>query len=173
MSISRIPLLALSSVACLALAQPSRAAAPGFADLAAVDSAVSAFTGTPIGQSGGAMLPVDRRLKLSPCDDELTLSWRTAGHQTVVVNCPDPGGWHLFVPVKAAASETGPAAAPAVVRGDALTIAASGDGFSVSQPGEALEGGPVGSWIRVRAGEKGEVLRAQIVRPGLVLLPVD
>ncbi|MEY4720681.1 MAG: hypothetical protein RIQ46_406, partial [Pseudomonadota bacterium] len=67
----------------------------------------------------------------------------------------------------------GAAAAPAINRGDAVTIAVAGEGFAVSQPGEALEGGPVGTWIRVRGlSAKAQPMRARVVRPGLVEMPL-
>ena len=45
----------------------------------------------------------------------------------------------------------------------------SGPGFSVSQPGEAMDAGPIGGWIRVKtASATGQPMRARIVRPGLV-----
>ena len=146
-------------------------AAASFADLDAIDRQVSAFTGAPIGASGGAMQPLDRRLRLRPCYAPLSLAWRGDTRDTVVAQCPDAGGWRLFVPVRAAAS--GPSGPPAVNRGDAVTMAISGDGFSVSQSAEALDAGSVGAWIRVRAiGSKGEPMRAQVIRPGLVALPL-
>ncbi len=145
--------------------------ATGFADPAEIDRAVAQFTGLPIGVPGGAMLPVDRRLHLARCTTPLALSWRGSAHDSVLVQCPDAGGWRLFVAV---AGQQGQAdAGPAVTRGDAVTIAATGEGFSVSQPGEALDAGSVGAWIRVRTGPKAEPMRARIVRPGLVELPVD
>ncbi|MCB2072919.1 MAG: flagella basal body P-ring formation protein FlgA [Novosphingobium sp.] len=150
------------------------AAAAPFADLDAVDREVARFTGSGIGQPGGAIAAVDRRLRLNPCVSPLALTWRTQQQQTVVVQCPDAAGWRLYVPVKRVAPQ---AALPAVNRGDAVTIAVSGDGFSVSQPGEALESGTVGSWIRVRAVNNtrrfsNDSLRARIVRPGLVGIPL-
>ena len=56
---------------------------------------------------------------------------------------------------------------------EAVTIAVSGEGFSVAQAGEALEPGPVGAWIRVRTAQGGSqgnppAIRARVVRPGLV-----
>lgn len=151
------------------------AAATPFADLDAVDRQVAEFTGAAIGQTGGAIGPLDRRLRLNPCYSPLALSWRTQQRSSVVVQCPDAGGWRLFVPVKAAAPQQ--PALPAVNRGDAVTIAVSGAGFSVSQPGEALDAGPVGAWIRVRAVNgtrrfSNDTLRAQIIRPGLVGIPL-
>ena len=147
------------------------AAAASFADLDTIDRQVAAFTGAPIGAAGGATQGLDRRLRLRPCYAPLALAWRGQTRDTVVAECPDAGGWRLFVPVRAAAS--GPSGPPVVNRGDAVTMAISGDGFSVSQPAEALDAGGVGSWIRVRAaGGKGDPLRAQVVRPGLVALPL-
>lgn len=135
------------------------AAAP-FVDLGVVDRAVNEF-------AGGAATPLDRRLRLAPCISPLALSWRTPRRETVVVECPDAGGWRLFVPVAAGAS----AAPLAINRGDAVTVSVSGPGFSVSQPGEALESGAVGGWIRVKTAG-GQPMRAQVVRPGMVAVPL-
>ena len=147
------------------------AAATPFADLATIDRQVAQFTGAPAGAEGGARMPLDRRLRLRPCASPLALAWRGTRRETVIAECPDAGGWRLFVPVSAAVQ--GPAAAVAINRGDAVTIAVTGGGFSVSQPGEALEGGPVGGWIRVRGvNGKGQQMRAQVLRPGLVGVPL-
>jgi flagella basal body P-ring formation protein FlgA len=155
------------------------AGAAGFADLDAIDRQVAAFTGAPIGAPGGALMPVDRRLRLQACRAPLAIVWSGSRHDSVQVQCPEAGGWQIFVRV---ASLGGAVAPPAVNRGDAVTIAVNGDGFSVSQPGEALEGGPVGAWIRVRPvsatsaaaiANRGEALRARIVRPGMVAIPLD
>jgi len=147
------------------------AATNPFADLAAIDRDVAAFTGRDIGQTGGAILPVDRRLRLNGCRSPLALSWRTNRHDAVTVECPDAGSWHLFVPVRQA--ETG---AVAVARGETVSVAVVGDGFAVSQPGEAMEPGAVGDWIRVRGvrnGQaQGEAIRARILRPGEVEVPL-
>ena len=145
--------------------------AAAFADLDAIDRQVAMFTGAPIGAAGGALQPLDRRLRLRPCNSPLALAWRGGAHDTLVAECPDVGGWRLFVPVRSATG--GSSGPPAVNRGDAVTMAITGDGFSVSQPAEALEAGSIGAWIRVRAaGGKGDPQRAQIVRPGLVALPL-
>jgi len=157
----------------VAAAFPASAHAGGFADLAEVDREVAAFTGVPQGRPGGAVRPVDRRLKLSPCSTSLNLRWYNAQRESVVVQCPAPDGWRLFVPVLVA---QGAAAENVIARGDAVTVAISGEGFTVSQPGEALEAGALGAWIRVRTVRdgtpKGEPMRAQVVRPGLVEVPV-
>lgn len=145
-------------------------AAPTLADLAAIDGQVAAFTGAAIGAQGGAIQPIDRRLRLTACAAPLALAWRTERRETVEVRCPDAGGWRLYVPVRAVPAAK--PALPAVNRGDGVTIAVSGRGFTVSQPGEALEAGKPGAWIRVRTLDAKvadrDVLRARVVRPGLV-----
>lgn len=147
-----------------------------FADLSAIDRQVAAFTGAGVGEVGGALTPVDRRLRLQPCLGGVALSWRTTLQDSVVVQCGDANGWRLFVPVKRPVAAVAAAQANAVNRGDAVSIAVSGDGFTVSQPGEAMEAGPIGAWIRVRPVSVGsasaEPMRARIERPGLVTLPM-
>ena len=142
-------------------------AAPAYAaptDPGALDFAVAQFTGVPLGQPGGAAQPVDRRLRLAACANPLSLGWYAGRRDTVLVQCPDIGGWRLFVPVLQVAAK-----GDAVLRGEAVTIAVGGPGFSVSQPGEAMENGAVGTWIRVKTTTAGaQPLRARIVRPGLV-----
>ena len=100
------------------------------------------------------------------CAAPLALEWYGQARQAVQVRCPTPGGWTLYVPL------TGPAPAaepPVIRRGDAVTITVGGEGFAVSQAGEALEPGAAGSWIKVRGlGPKAPVLRGQVLRPGLV-----
>jgi flagella basal body P-ring formation protein FlgA len=159
------------------LIAPLLAAAAPVADLAEIDRAVAAFTQSPAGSPGGPVGAVDRRLRLNPCAAPLSLSWHTQRRESVVVQCPLPGGWRLFVPILSAGS--GPAGLPAVERGDAVTIAIEGDGFSVSQGGEALEAGAVGQWIKVRGTgasaqrtSPNQVMRAQVTRPGLVTVPL-
>jgi flagella basal body P-ring formation protein FlgA len=159
----------------LSLALVIAAAAP-FADLDTIDREVAQFTGVAIGEPGGAGAPVDRRLRLRPCGSPLALAWHGPRRDTGVVQCPDAGAWRLFVPVTAAAQ--GLAALPAINRGDAVTIAVSGDGFTVSQPGEAMEAGAVGTWIKVRTVSASarygatDAMRAVVVRPGLVKVPM-
>lgn len=152
------PILTFALIAAPAHAAPT--------DPATLDFAVAQFTGVPLGQPGGAAQPVDRRLRLAACANPLSLGWYAGRRDTVLVQCPDMGGWRLFVPVMQLASK-----ADAVLRGEGVTIAVGGPGFSVSQPGEALEGGAVGAWIRVKtagAGPGAQPMRARVVRPGLV-----
>ena len=143
------------------------ALAQATADLDAVDRAVAQFTGAPLGQPGGAAMPVDRRLRLAPCRVPLALAWQGMRRESVAVQCPMPGGWKLYVPLAGAGSAA--LQSDAITRGDAVTVTVMGQGFAVSQSGEALESGPVGAWIKVRTGGSGApVLRARVLRPGAV-----
>ena len=151
---ARLPTLAMATLllasASPALGQPAGQSA--FADLATIDHAVAGFAGAEIGQPGGALLPVDRRLRLSPCAESPEISWRDSRHETVLVQCKTPGGWHIFVPMRGTPSSGG-GGPLAVARGEAVTISVIGDGFAVSQSGEAMDGGAVGEWIRVRTAK--------------------
>lgn len=165
---------AATALAATVMTSAAAAQATGFHDLVAIDAAVARFTGAGIGVPGGANLPVDRRMRLAPCYAPLSLSWYGTRQDNVLVQCPDAGGWRLFVAVSGNTRQgTGPVAPPAVARGEAVTIAVSGEGFSVSQSGEAMEAGAVGAWIRVRTSAKSTPIRAQIARPGLVVVPID
>ena len=76
------------------------AGAAGFQDIAALDAAVTAFTGRPVGVEGGPRAAIDNRLKLAQCPT-VALSWRTEAHDAVVVTCSSPQ-WRIFVPVLSA-----------------------------------------------------------------------
>jgi flagella basal body P-ring formation protein FlgA len=158
----------------LPLCDPA-AEARGFTDPALIDSAVAQFTGAAIGSPGGARVAADRRLQLATCGGSLAVSWHTAARTAVQVECPGPSAWRIFVAISPAPGTAAAAAsaAPAVKRGDAITVMVRGRGFSVQQPGEAMQAGAVGDWIEVRTARKGEALRARIERPGLAVIPAS
>lgn len=168
----------MTIAAAIALAASAALPGAGLADLEALDREVAAFTGAAIGAPGGPVRPLDRRMRLQACQSGVSLAWHTARRDTVLLRCGDPGGWQLFVPVMVGAGEGQMAASPAVTavnRGDAVSLLVTGRGFSVSRPAEALESGAVGAWIRVRPATDRqlaeEVMRAQVIRAGLVALP--
>lgn len=172
MIVSSTRFIAVLALSAGSLAVPATAA--GFIDPSAIDRDVSAFSSAAMGGPGGAT-PVDRRLRLAACAAPLALAWHGDRHDTVLVQCPDAGSWHLFVALRSPAGRTADIAA--VARGEEVTVAITGDGFTVSQSGEALESGVIGDWIRVNPVKDSKTqnapIRAQIVRPGLVavLLP--
>ncbi len=169
-------LLALCVCAALSftVASPAKAE-PAFADHAAIDTAVQAFTGAPVGAIGGARAGVDRRLRLAPCSGDLVLGFHGNRVDMLTVACPDPGSWRIFVALNTATG-TAPRQARAeqsidiVARGDMVSIIVEGPGFSVQQSGEAMEAGAQGEWIRVRPSGTRDTLRAHIEQPGRVVI---
>jgi len=149
-------------------------------DPAAIDRAVAAFTGVPIGAAGGALRPADPRLRLAPCPQALELSWHGRARALVKVACATPRGWQIFIPIAPrtgaggsanAASPTGAEPQPARIRrGDPLSVIVRGRGFSVQQAGAAGENGQVGDWIAVITARGREPVRARIERPGLAII---
>ncbi|MFB0613788.1 flagella basal body P-ring formation protein FlgA [Aurantiacibacter poecillastricola] len=161
----------------LVIAAPAAAQSGPFTDPAAIDAQVAAFTGAAIGTPGGARHQVDRRLRLAECLQPLALAWHGRGADMVRVECPSGAGWRVFVPVNRG-STTAPAAfeqvEPQIVveRGQVMTVTVEGRGFAVSQQGEALEDGAIGSWIRIRPEGNREVIRAQVRTPQRAVIPL-
>lgn len=148
------------------------AAVAATTDLDMIDRAVVDFTGSQIGQPGGARLPVDRRLKLSACHTPLDLSWFGRDQRSVQVACPT-AGWKIYVAVDGGAvgsARGAPEPTETLVRrGENVSILVRGNGFTLTRQGEAAEDGAQGEWIQVRAdGKRTETLRAMVIRPGQV-----
>lgn len=155
----------------LPLCSPDAQAQSRSIDPGAIDRAVVAFTGAAIGQPGGPRVASDPRLQLAACDTPLDVNWHNPARMAVQVACAGPKPWRIFVAIAGVNAGQAAPAAPVVKRGDALTIVVRGRGFSVQQPGEAMESGAVGDWIVVRTSRKAEPLRARIERPGLAVIP--
>jgi flagella basal body P-ring formation protein FlgA len=176
------PSFMLAACALALLPAAISAQSASFADPAAIDAEVAAFTGAPLGTPGGARHPVDRRLRMAACPEPLALGWHGRRADMVRVECPALAGWQLFVPVNAVSLAVSAGAsprpsAPSVARGQVVTIAVEGRGFTVTQQGEAMEAGAVGDWIRVRPegnrpGRNQEDVRARIDNPGRVVIPL-
>lgn len=154
------------------------AGAAGFQDISALDAAVTAFTGRPIGVEGGARSAVDARLRLAQCPT-VALSWRTEMHDAVVVTCASPQ-WRIFVPVlsvpKAAPAATAiPAVAikqePVIRRGDPVTIEAGSNGFSITRDGIAMADAAPGAHFPVRIDSARQPVQAVALSSGRATLP--
>jgi flagella basal body P-ring formation protein FlgA len=156
-----------SAIAFVALATGAATAqAQSFENLEGIERQVAAFAEGDPANPASTLIPVDRRLRLSACAAALELAWPGTRRDSVLVRCPQPGGWKIYV--RLLASSTARAAAtPVVMRGDSVTVTLRGPGFSVSQSGEAMDAGAVNSWVRVRVGKDGE-MRARVLRPGVV-----
>lgn len=157
----------------------SPAAAAGFQDTGALDRAVAAFTGRPIGAEGGARTPVDGRLRLAQCPT-VALAWRSDAHDAVVVTCSGPD-WRLFVQVMHAAPvamtpSAAPAAAavkapPVIRRGDPVTVEAGSDGFTIARDGVAMGDAPPGGRLLIKVDDAKSPVQAVAVESGRATLP--
>ncbi len=168
---------ALAVALTLSSARDAAAQDARFSDLAAIDAELAAFTGAPVGTPGGARYPVDRRLRLAACPQALDLAWHGRRADMIRVECGAGAGWRIFVPINSggdSAGLAGPQQVPVTVveRGQVISIAIEGRGFSIAQQAEALEDGAIGAWIRVRPEGNREALRARIVTPGRAVIPL-
>lgn len=172
----RPALLAIAIVASCAGAARAQA---GFQDTVALDRAVAAFAGHPIGVEGGARTTVDTRLRLASCPT-VSLSWRTDAHDAVVITCTGPE-WRLFVPMilaptpaaVAVAAPAAPAPKPEIIikRGDPVTIQASAPGFTISREGVAMSEAPAGGRLLVDVNGTKKPVQAVAVSAGVATLP--
>jgi flagellar basal body P-ring formation protein FlgA len=157
------------------------AAATSFQDTAALDRAVAAFTGRPVGAEGGARSAIDPRLRLATCPT-VALSWRTEAHDAVVAACAGPA-WRIFVPVVQAAR---PAAAvtalpagnalparaePVIRRGDPVLVEAGSAGFSISREGVAMADAAPGARFLLKVDGGKAPVQAVAVAAGRATLP--
>lgn len=154
------------------------AGAAGFQDIAALDAAVTAFAGRPVGVEGGPRAPIDTRLKLAQCPT-VALSWRTEAHDAVVVSCSSPQ-WRIFVPVLAAPRPVAeprimPAVAvkaePVIRRGDPIVIEAGSNGFSITREGVAMADAAPGGHFPVRIDSARQPIQAVALASGRATLP--
>lgn len=158
-------------VALAALSVPAQAQT--FLDPSTIDMEVAAFLGVPASDAGSAFIPVDRRLKLASCAAPLAVDWPGTRRDSVLVQCPQAGGWKLYVrTIGQTATAQAPAAAPVIKRGDVVTVTVKARGFTVSQEGQAMEAGAVGAWVRVKVGKDKEI-QAQVLRPGAVVMTLS
>jgi flagella basal body P-ring formation protein FlgA len=158
--------------------------AASFQNTATLDRAVANFTGSAIGDEGGARAAVDGRLRLASCPT-VALSWRSEAKDAVVVTCAGPD-WRIFVPVRRvapvttspAAPVTGSAApvvaakvAPVIKRGDPVLIEAGSGGFQITREGIAAADAAPGARLPVRVEGAVQPVQAVAVAHGRVALP--
>lgn len=157
--------LALLSALCAAPA----AAAPEYEKLDLLEARIIATLGAGVGQPGGPVRPVDRRLKLAACPTAPELAVPTP--VSAVVRC-GARGWRIYVPLvrtpERELAEEKPE--PAVRRGDRVEVVASGSGFSVSTLAVAQEDGAPGDRIRIKVDDKKAPYTVEVKGKGRVLL---
>lgn len=152
-----------------------------FENLDRIDSLVAMTVGANIGEPGGPLAPVDRRLRLAACPGVPVVEGPVFG--AAIVKC-DALGWRIRVPLAAGASAgaSGPvsryaAAARAVPkeaavrRGDPVQLTAGNAAFRVTRIMIADEDGAIGETIRVREDRKSPPVMARVVETGIVRVP--
>lgn len=176
----RIALSCLVLAAGLYAATPlaARDALPPAQDLDLLERMVVASLGAEIGQPGGPMTAIDRRMRLPACTGGIQIDPPTPG--AVTVRCT-LSGWRLRVPLiredrpiaaSFAGSAAGHAATPAaaVRKGDPVQLVAHGDAFSISIDATAMEDADIGKRVRVATSSKGSTLFAEVIDVGRVRL---
>ena len=156
-------------LALIAACLPAPALAQAVQDIAALEHRLVVALDAGIGEPGGPLVPIDRRLKLAPCSAPVAIDPPALG--AVALRCPQLG-WRIRVPLmRAAASVAVAKAAPLVRRGDPVEIVAQSESFSVSAQAIAQEDGGAGDRIRVKTDPKAPVIFAEVVDMGVVRVP--
>ncbi len=152
-----------------ALAAP--AAAQSFENLDMLDSRIAAALGANVGEPGGPMAPLDRRLRLAACPQPATIEEPAMGALTV--RCV-AHGWRIRVPLTngdAAVRTAQVRAEPVIRRGDQVEVVAMASSFTVSTIGTAEQDGAPGDRIRVRTDRRSAPFTGQVTPDGRVALP--
>lgn len=156
-----------------------------FENLDRIDSLVAMSVGANLGEPGGPMAPVDRRLKLAACPTMPKVEGPVFG--AAMVKC-ESLGWRIRVPLVAGASAAASGPVPrtasrftpaaratpqenVVRKGDPVQLIAGNALFNVSRGMIADEDGAVGDTIRVREDKRAAPILAQVVEMGLVRVP--
>lgn len=136
--------------------------AQGVEDLDQLDNRVQAMTGAAPGQPGGAIAPIDRRLKLIACPQPASIEW--SGSDSLAIRCPSVG-WRLRVGVAGAAGRQ-TRLEMSVHRGDTVEVSVEGSSFDVTTSAIALDDGAIGQSVRVKLGGSGTQSSATVTGPG-------
>ena len=155
-------------LALIAACLPAPALAQAVQDIAALEHRLVVALDARIGEPGGPLVPIDRRLKLAPCPAPVAIDPPALG--AVALRCPQLG-WRIRVPLMRATAAVAVKAAPLVRRGDPVEIVAQSEAFSVSAQAIAQEDGAVGDRIRVKTDPKAPVIFAEVVDMGVVRVP--
>lgn len=163
----------------LVLLWTSPAAAQGFQNLDQIDSLVASTVGAGIGQPGGPIAAVDRRLRLAACPTLPSIEGPAFG--SAIVRC-DRLGWRIRVPLAIAAPAYARASAPTpaavaptrsilIKKGDPVQLVAGNASFTVSRQMIADEDGAVGDMIRVRQDRTSPAVAGRVEPSGIVRIP--
>jgi flagella basal body P-ring formation protein FlgA len=137
---------------------------------------VDMLTQAVAGAMGRTATPVDRRIKLARCSEQVAVTASDA--QTLAVRCASLG-WRLRVamtgpagaaPVSAAFARPAQSA-PVIRRGDNVRVTIDAANYSISYAAVATEDGRVGETIALRGSDAKSMLSAIVVGPGIARMP--
>ncbi len=134
-------------------------------DLDQLDSRVQRLTGAAPGQPGGAIAPIDRRLRLVACPQPASIEW--SGSDSLAIRCPVVG-WRLRVGIASSSSGSQARAELLVHRGDTIEISVEGEDFDVTTTAISLDDGAKGQSVRLKLGANGTQSSATVTGPGSV-----
>lgn len=149
------------------------ASAASLQDLDALERRLIVALGADIGQPGGPVARLDRRMRLMACPSDVLVEPPVLG--AAILRCQEIG-WRIRVPLtrdnaiveQAARMER---AEPVVRRGDPVEISLSSGGFTVSSEALAEQDGAPGQRIRVRRNAKSPPMMVEVVAAGKVRVP--
>jgi flagella basal body P-ring formation protein FlgA len=167
-------LLTVLSATAAALAQPA-AAQTAAMNLDDLQRTVISSLGADIGEPGGPLAPIDRRIRLAACPAGVQVD--PPAMNAVTVRCT-AAGWRLRVPLTRQAlpvvgsrpSTAAEIANADIRRGDLVQLIAQGDSFQISVDATAMEDGNIGGRVRISTGSKGSTMFAKVVDVGRVQL---
>jgi flagellar basal body P-ring formation protein FlgA len=152
--------------------------AAGFEDLTKLEGRLVGALDADVGSPGGPMTHIDRRLKLQPCPQAVTIDPPALG--AVALRC-ESLGWRIRVPLmKVPGAQAAPAAQaaiyqpaqpltpPLIKRGDPVELIAGDGGFTVTTDAIAQEDGRLGGRIRVKPDNKGAIVIGMVEDSGRV-----
>ncbi|UAK26052.1 flagella basal body P-ring formation protein FlgA [Sphingomonas nostoxanthinifaciens] len=164
----------MKMILSLAALAATPAAAEPFQNIPALEARLIGALGAGIGETGGPMAQIDRRLKLAPCPTTVQIDPPVMG--AIALRCP-AANWRIRVPLTRLGGAATPATAGGAMlvpvkqemvirRGDPIDLVAESDGFSVSVAGIAQEDGAAGNRIRVKADGKNAPIFAEVIEAG-------
>lgn len=143
-----------------------------FQDLDELDGLIATSLGAQAGEVGGAIQPLDRRLRLIACTQPINVSAPQNG--SVIVGC-GATGWRLRVATRAPVvtqSNAEPLASGELLvrRGDEIQLVVVGTGFVVSMRAVCDQNGRIGDRVRVRIPDRTAPVYGIVLADGRVRL---
>lgn len=169
---------ALGAIAAAPSAAMAAAVGPAVQDWAAVD----AQTQNIAGALGRTAAPIDRRIKLARCPEQVAIT--AMDSNSLAVRCTSLG-WRLRVAMRSnqahatqddaqpnffgtndSAAKRTPAAPAMIRRGDVVRISIDTPNYSVSYPATATQDGRLGEAISLRGADPKNPILAVVTGPG-------